>query len=64
VVGYCAICLTSYSCGDAVVWSSNPKCIHCFHESCILSWLLRRQNRRIRPCPCCRQGFMENKKSA
>jgi hypothetical protein len=28
----CAICLMDYQCGDALVWSLNSNCVHCFHE--------------------------------
>eukprot|EP00545_Synedropsis_sp_CCMP1620_P003330 CAMPEP_0119010700 /NCGR_PEP_ID=MMETSP1176-20130426/5184_1 /TAXON_ID=265551 /ORGANISM="Synedropsis recta cf, Strain CCMP1620" /LENGTH=262 /DNA_ID=CAMNT_0006963409 /DNA_START=14 /DNA_END=799 /DNA_ORIENTATION=- len=38
VAGMCAVCLGVYACGDEVVWSSNPKCYHAFHEDCLLSW--------------------------
>ena len=54
----CAICLMSYNCGDTLVWSSNPSCIHSFHYDCILSWLLKRRNKSTLPCPCCRQSFV------
>jgi Ring finger domain len=41
--GSCTICLASYQVGDSVTWSSNPKCEHCFHTSCIEEWVLRRR---------------------
>ena len=28
----CAVCLGSYDVGDKVVWSSNPRCSHAFHQ--------------------------------
>jgi hypothetical protein len=59
VVGECAICLTSYSSGETIVWASNQKCVHCFHETCIVVWLLRRRNRPKQQCPCCRQAFLD-----
>jgi hypothetical protein len=58
VVGNCAICLTEYACGETLTWSSNPKCVHCFHQDCIVSWLSKRRNREQTPCPCCRQSFV------
>lgn len=58
VVGDCAICLTQYACGETLTWSSNPKCVHCFHQGCIVSWLSKRRNREQKPCPCCRQSFV------
>ena len=54
VEGTCAVCLGHYAVGDEVIWSSNPKCQHVFHDDCILSWLLRRRKQ----CPCCRQSFL------
>lgn len=59
VTGLCAICLAPYSSGETIVWASNPKCVHCFHESCIISWLLRKRNHSTQQCPCCRQAFLE-----
>jgi len=53
----CAVCLSSYSAGDTVIWSSNKECQHAFHEDCILDWLTKIQNGT--PCPCCRQEFTE-----
>ena len=58
VVGNCAICLTEYACGETLTWSSNSKCVHCFHQDCIVSWLSKRRNREHTPCPCCRQSFV------
>mmetsp|Transcript_10948 Transcript_10948/g.30255 ORF Transcript_10948/g.30255 Transcript_10948/m.30255 type:complete len:373 (-) Transcript_10948:1180-2298(-) len=56
--GKCAVCLLSYREGDVITWSSNPQCVHCFHERCILSWLCRSRNRKTSPCPCCRQCYV------
>lgn len=37
----CAICLQTYTIGSkVVVYSSNPKCKHCFRNDYILRWLL------------------------
>jgi hypothetical protein len=58
VMGMCAICLTPYACKETLAWSSNPDCIHCFHEKCVVSWLLKRRNIGTQPCPCCRQSFV------
>jgi len=52
----CAVCLSSYSAGDRVDWSSNEACKHAFHEDCILDWLTKNQDGT--PCPCCRQEFI------
>ena len=53
----CAVCLSSYSAGDTVIWSSNKACKHAFHEDCILDWLTKIQ--KGTPCPCCRQEFTD-----
>jgi hypothetical protein len=37
--GICAICLHGFEVSHAISWSSNPACVHCFHEDCIQSWL-------------------------
>jgi len=57
VVGSCSVCLGSYTCGDEVMWSSNPKCPHVFHVDCILSWLVRKRKQ----CPCCRRIYVHKK---
>jgi len=56
----CAVCLSAYSVGDVVTWSSNPSCIHAFHRECVLDWLIKQENET--PCPCCRQEFTDLKK--
>mmetsp|Transcript_13315 Transcript_13315/g.36797 ORF Transcript_13315/g.36797 Transcript_13315/m.36797 type:complete len:104 (-) Transcript_13315:3709-4020(-) len=53
----CAVCLGSYDVGETVVWSSNEKCSHAFHQECILEWLIKMQPET--PCPCCRQEFTD-----
>jgi len=52
----CAICINPYEVGDVVVWSSNPKCEHAFHEECIIPWLGKKNDP---VCPNCRQTFIE-----
>jgi uncharacterized membrane-anchored protein YhcB (DUF1043 family) len=37
--GNCAICLHGFEVSHTISWSSNPACVHCFHEDCIQSWL-------------------------
>ena len=36
---FCAVCLSEFTKGDQVCWSSNANCTHVFHENCILQWL-------------------------
>lgn len=36
----CAICLSEFEVGDRITWASNRNCVHCFHEHCILKWML------------------------
>jgi hypothetical protein len=55
----CAICLNQYAIDDAVIWSPNRDCVHCFHEDCIMLWLLRKSSKH-RQCPCCRQSFVSS----
>lgn len=55
----CAICLHSYQEGDVVCRSPDPECIHVFHEACIVTWLVSRQERH--DCPCCRRSFFTDK---
>ncbi|KAG7340502.1 ring finger domain containing protein [Nitzschia inconspicua] len=51
----CGICLEDL--GSKCVGSSNPQCIHLYHEDCIVSWLAPRQHWL---CPICRQVFLLN----
>lgn len=51
----CNICLDMFKVGDVVAHSSHSACTHVFHENCILSWLVTKQNPL---CPCCRQQFV------
>lgn len=50
----CSICLEDFQVGDSVANSSDSKCSHCFHEECIIAWLVARQHAF---CPCCRRPF-------
>ena len=52
----CSICLTDYVVGSDVVWSSNPRCFHVFHTSCIEKWLMKQREGPL--CPCCRNEFV------
>lgn len=52
----CSICLCEYKLGSDVVWSSNPKCDHVFHTSCIEQWLMKQRDGSL--CPCCRRDFV------
>jgi hypothetical protein len=66
----CAICLDLYQAGEMVVWSSNAKCQHAFHQECILDYFVSlRSHHKLSikeeedadnntPCPCCRQDFV------
>ena len=56
VPGDCIICMTAYTIGDKVVWSSNRLCEHAFHSNCMESWLMKQRGSPL--CPCCRQSFV------
>ena len=60
----CSVCMMCYEDGDAVIWSPNLECVHCYHSDCILTWLSRGKKK----CPCCRMDFIpkssENEESA
>jgi Ring finger domain len=49
----CAVCLCNYKAGDRVCESSSSCCKHIFHEACMASWLLKRDE-----CPLCRQKYI------
>lgn len=51
----CNVCLETFQVGDVVAHSSHSACTHVFHEECIVSWLVTRENPL---CPCCRQKFV------
>ncbi len=67
----CPICLNECKVGDSMVWSPHSKCLHAFHEECIMQWFLtlgRNSDERKRTtsynvdfklgCPVCRQDFI------
>lgn len=56
VPNLCAICLSDYEVGEAIVWSSNLSCEHAFHTDCMESWLMKQRGAPL--CPCCRQDFV------
>lgn len=51
----CSICLEEFQVGDVIARASTSVCRHRFHEECIVSWLVSRQEAL---CPCCRQPFV------
>jgi hypothetical protein len=56
VSGLCTICLSTYTVGSNVVWSSNADCDHAFHHDCIEKWLMKQREGPL--CPCCRRDFI------
>ena len=67
----CAICLEEYKAGETIAWSSNPACIHCFHEDCFVEALATRPKETEErkplpswPCPVCRQCFVTTASAA
>lgn len=56
VPGVCAVCLIEYTTGEEITWSSNYKCFHAFHATCMTEYIERK--REIAPCPMCRQDFL------
>lgn len=49
----CKLCNTTFKTGDNVCESSNPRCSHMFHQTCVTDWL-RFQN----TCPSCSETFV------
>jgi hypothetical protein len=49
----CSICLLGYEEGDSIAWSCNPGCNHAFHEKCIVTWLMNKNDE----CPNCRNNY-------
>ena len=49
----CPICLESYKEGDEIAWSHNEQCLHAFHLSCILDWLIKHDQ-----CPMCQVNYL------
>lgn len=54
----CNICLVEYKVGDEMCWSPNKDCIHAFHKSCLLDWLMKHNK-----CPVCRRDYIPNDSS-
>lgn len=48
----CAICLEYYEHAEKV--KRSTKCLHVFHETCIIDWLGHSNE-----CPCCRGSYMD-----
>jgi hypothetical protein len=53
----CDICLLEFEVGDFVAWSPNLECTHCFHNECLLDWLVRKNT-----CPSCRKDYLKGSK--
>jgi len=51
----CSICLMEYEENDFIF--KSPKCVHRFHQECLLDWLERRNNT---DCPCCREQMVSD----
>lgn len=60
VPGFCTICLSGYTPGSDIVWSSNRQCEHVFHTDCMVQWLTKQQRPGTEGpiCPCCRRDFI------
>lgn len=48
----CFICLEDFHEGEVICQSQG--CRHCFHQECIVSWLINHRS----DCPACRQEFL------
>mmetsp|Transcript_34292 Transcript_34292/g.39040 ORF Transcript_34292/g.39040 Transcript_34292/m.39040 type:complete len:456 (-) Transcript_34292:144-1511(-) len=51
----CSICLMEYEENDLIFQS--PRCVHRFHQECLMDWLERRNNT---DCPCCRETLVSD----
>jgi len=49
----CTLCHKAFEKGEDVVESTNPRCIHMFHQDCIASWLPYQNT-----CPTCSETFV------
>ncbi len=49
----CSVCLEPFLEGEEVAWSRQLTCNHCFHSSCLITWLMKHED-----CPVCRAIFM------
>jgi hypothetical protein len=60
VPGFCTICLSGFTVGSDIVWSSNRQCEHVFHTDCMEQWLTKQQRPGTEGpiCPCCRRDFI------
>lgn len=60
VPGFCTICLSGFTVGSNICWSSNSQCEHCFHCDCIEEWITKQlSSSKTNPvCPCCRRDFI------
>ena len=58
VPAFCAVCLSSYSVGTEIVWSSNNACRHVFHQDCMEQYLMKLRQGEEPICPCCRREFL------
>lgn len=54
----CPICLDAYEDGEDVCWSKNDECVHAFHLSCMMEWLMDNDD-----CPMCRANYLTNSES-
>lgn len=49
----CVLCSKHFNGSDMVSESSDPTCHHIFHQTCIVSWLRKRNG-----CPVCKKSYM------